>query len=249
MYWFRLIAPTVLASQLVLNAAVSDPAATNPQNGSSAAVGVTIPPVLRSLEPVDSGYLVLPGPSRPATPAVSSVVQRTFKTVAPVAKMAKIPTKLAEDPILRQPLPQPAAAAALPAKPAVPADVEREIALYCQKQIGHWKEADARGILGDPKRQRPAYDERKSMNGTIYAFPDPTGRYKDLELDFDRETGHLRSVFVYPPNLTWQECRRQWAGPFTAADAKNGRRFYSYTNRRLDVLVESAGKVVSLGLY
>ena len=28
-----------------------------------------------------------------------------------------------------------------------------------------------------------------------------------------------------------------------------GRKFYSYVNRRLDVLVDPAGKVISLGLY
>ena len=34
----------------------------------------------------------------------------------------------------------------------------------------------------------------------------------------------------------------------SAADAQ-GRKFYSYTNRRLDVLVDPDGKVISLGLY
>ena len=63
------------------------------------------------------------------------------------------------------------------------------------------------------------------------------------------KSGTLRTVFVYPPRLTWQECRRLWSGPVAAADAAQGRKFYSYTNRRLDVLVDPAGKVISLGWY
>jgi hypothetical protein len=163
--------------------------------------------------------------------------------------MAKLPTRLVEDPILRQPLPRIGVVGPTPSKPAIPPDLEGDLSLYCQKQIGHWKEADARRILGEPKGQRPAYDERKAINGTIYSFADPTGHNNDLELDFDRDSGKLRTLFVYPAHLTWQECRRLWAGPFSSADAKKGRTFYSYTKLRLDVLVDPAGKVVSLGWY
>jgi hypothetical protein len=164
--------------------------------------------------------------------------------------MAKLPARLVEDPLLRQPLPRTVVAAPpAPPKPAIPPDLEGDLSIYCQKQIGHWKEADARRILGEPKGQRPAYDERKAINGTIYAFVDPTGHNNDLELDFDRDSGNLRTVFVYPAHLTWQECRRLWPSPFSSADAKKGRIFYSYTKLRLDVLVDAAGKVVSLGWY
>jgi hypothetical protein len=266
MKWLRNLAPILLAGRLVLSAAISDPAPVNPEGGSGEAssggvvkLTATLPPVLRPLEPTESRRLVLPGPPKPAKPVtIANPVNPApaaevpnVKPVQPVAKMAVLPTKLVPDPILRQPLPRIPAAAPPPppVKPAMPPDLEREIALYCQKQIGHWKEADAWGILGNPKRQRPAYDEKRSVNGTIYAFSDPTGRYKDMELDFDRESGTLRTVFVYPPSLTWQDCRRKWAGPFTSADAREGRMFYSYTNRRLDVLVDAAGKVVSLGWY
>jgi hypothetical protein len=261
MNWFRIIAPILLAGRLASGAAISDPATPEGGSGSGSANGpvkltATLPPVLRPLEPAESRRLVLPGPPKSAKP--TEVPHPHFQTVAPVAKMALLPTKLAEDPILRRPLPRIPVSVAAPvpvpvsapaAKPPMPPDLEREIALYCQKQIGHWTESDARAFLGQPKRQRPAYDEKRSVNGTIYAFSDPTGRYQNLELDFDREAGTLRTVFCYPPHLTWQDCRRLWAGPFTSADAKQGRMFYSYTNRRLDVLVDAAGKVVSLGWY
>ena len=49
--------------------------------------------------------------------------------------------------------------------------------------------------------------------------------------------------------MTWQECRRLWGARVTAHKSNQGRTFYSYLNRRLDVLVDPAGAVISLGLY
>jgi hypothetical protein len=168
--------------------------------------------------------------------------------VPPVAKAVPLPGKLMEDAVIRRPLPvRPIPAPT--AKPSPVLDTGQEVAAYCQKQIGHWKESDARKLLGEPKRHRAAYDENKAVNGTIYAFDDPTSKYKQLELDFDLKSGVLRTVFVYPPRLTWQECRLVWNGPVAVADAAQGRKFYSYTNRHLDVLVDAAGKVISLGWY
>jgi len=115
--------------------------------------------------------------------------------------------------------------------------------------IGQWSADDASFLLGQPLRQRPAYGDNQSVNGQIYAFADPTGRYRELELDFESGSGLLRTVFVYPQNMSWQDCRRQWSGAVNATEANKGRKFYSYMDRRLDVLVDSAGKVISLGLY
>ena len=130
-----------------------------------------------------------------------------------------------------------------------PPAFEQNSALFCQKMIGQWTADDARFLLGQPLRQRPAYGDNQSVNGQIYAFADPTGHYKELELDFESGTGLLRTVFVYPQNMSWQDCRRQWSGAVSATEANKGRKFYSYMDRRLDVLVDSAGKVISLGLY
>lgn len=130
-----------------------------------------------------------------------------------------------------------------------PPAFEQNSALFCQKMIGEWTADDARFLLGQPVRERPAYGDNQTINGRIYAFPDPTGRYKELELDFESGTGLLRTVFVYPQNMTWQECRRQWGGEVSATEANKGRKFYSYMDRRLDVLVDPAGRVISLGLY
>jgi hypothetical protein len=136
-----------------------------------------------------------------------------------------------------------------PHKPAYPAGLATESAVFCQKQIGHWTLADARAILGEPQRQRPAIEDDSTENGHIYAFRDLTSRYKELELDFGKESGLLRSVFVYPWNLTWQDCRKLWGAHVSATEGNQGRIFYSYVNRHLDVLVEHDGKVISLGLY
>ena len=230
MQWFRLVCLAAAAGQLMGSGAAADRVATNQEGNSST---LKLPPVLRRSEPPDSGQITLPAPP-PVTPALKKLAP-----IPPVVKFAPLPGKLVEDAVLRQPvfLPSPLL------------EIKPEVAAYCQNQIGHWKERDARKLLGEPKRHRPAYDEKRAVNGTIYAFSDPTSKYKELELDFDLQSGSLRTVFVYPPRLTWQDCRRLWNGPVAAADAAQGRKFYSYTNRRLDVLVDPAGKVISLGWY
>ena len=121
--------------------------------------------------------------------------------------------------------------------------------MFCQRHIGQWTESDARALLGDPLARRPSLDENSVPNGEILAFADPTGRYRQLELDFDKEFGHLRTVFVYPRNLTWNECRHAWGSKVNATLANKGRKFYSYMDKKLDVLVDPSGKVISLGLY
>jgi hypothetical protein len=268
MKWFPLI---VLAAAASLTVSGS-PAADRPVEGGVTATMAKMPPVLRPLEPVDNRHLTLPGPKH-VVPVI-----KLLPPVPPVAKASPISNLIFEDYSLRQPVrvpvirtsvPKPAAPAAVApppvvtanAKPsplgpaAVPAAVKpaapatQPLADLCQQQIGHWKEKDAREALGAPLRQRPAYDEKKAVNGTIYAFADASNQYKELELDFDKKTGNLRTVFAYPLRLTWQDCRRQWTGSTTAADAAQGRKFYSYTNRRLDVLVDPGGKVISLGWY
>ena len=134
-------------------------------------------------------------------------------------------------------------------KPVYPSNVQKDSALYCQKLIGSWTFEDASMLLGEPRSSRPAFDDQQKQNGTIWAFSDPTGLYRQIELDFDSDSGTLRTVFGYPWSLTWSECRKIWGANVSAAEANKGRKFYSYLNRRLDVLVDTNGKVISLGLY
>ena len=230
--------------------------------------GHTQPPVLRPLEPADSVVFRLPIPPA-ATSGPVKKPARTIKIAKPVPVASPLATRLAFRPLPPLPdIPKPAPvtvaattpggtspAAPAPAVkpsapgPALPPEVAQEVAFFCQKQIGHWSEGDARKLLGQPVRTRSALDEKKRPDGKILAFHDPSGRYREIELDFESVSGALRSVFVYPNRLTWQEVRRRYQGEVSSADAPQGRKFYSYTNRRLDVLVDAQGKVISLGLY
>ena len=140
------------------------------------------------------------------------------------------------------------AATALP-QAAYPEDLDRDSGAFCQKQIGRWTERDARAVLGPPRGQRPAFNLENAEDGRVFAFSDPSGRHMQLELDFDGATGLLRTVFVYPWDMRWDDCRRLWGLNVSAARANKGRMFYSYLDHRVDVLVEPGGKVVSLGLY
>jgi len=197
-----------------------------------------VPPVLRGQDAAEVEVL-LPGKPVPQPETAKPAVEAPAAAALAPAETSK---------------------AGAPATPAItaprsstkvfyPPAFEQNSALFCQKMIGQWTADDARFLLGQPVRQRPAYGDNQSVNGHIFAFSDPTGRYKELELDFESGSGLLRTVFVYPLNMTWQECRRQWGGEVSATEANKGRKFYSYMDRRLDVLVDPAGRVISLGLY
>ncbi len=188
------------------------------------------PPVLRGAEPSDNQVITLPGAPAPALIAV----------IRPTPPVAPAPPPEATDdhrPLLRR-----------APKPVFPAEFERDSAVFCQKLIGLWTQPDAYNLFGEPLRERVVMNEEDKESGRIFAFSDPTGRYREIELDFAKD-GALRSVFVYPWKLTWTECRRLWGANVQSTPANKGRIFHSYVNRRLDVLVDPAGNVISLGLY
>ena len=197
--------------------------------GAEQTASVTLPPVLRNSEPRDSVVVTLPGqPPAPAPKAAS--LPATEVHLAP-------PPADPDRPVLRRP------------KREYPPEFERDSADYLNQQIGIWQQVDAQGLLGEPLGQRSSFADDQTVNGQIVAFSDPTGRYKQLELDFDRETGLLRTLFVYPLSMTWQDCRQEFGMNVRSTQANKGRTFYSYLDRRLDVLVDAAGKVISLGRY
>lgn len=200
-----------------------------------------VAPVLRNNEPADNRFVVLPG--GPAAKAFVEPPPPSSPDPRPVEvaeRREHAPAELNDPgrPILHR-----------APRPVFPQDFETDSGTFCQKQIGQWKELNALELFGTPAGDRAALDDSGQPNGRIYAFSDPTNRYKQLELDFDAETGALRTVFLYPWKMTWTDCRRIWGGNVSAADAAKGRKFYSYLNRRVDVLVDAAGKVISIGLY
>src|SRR5215472_14407114 len=79
----------------------------------------------------------------------------------------------------------------------LPAELKAESAIYLQRRLGDWQIRDARAILGEPRRRRDAYQDG-AVTGDIYAFRDPTNRYREFELLFDRQNKTLRSAFIYP---------------------------------------------------
>ncbi len=216
-----------------------------------------------------------PTPAASPKPASSQAAPGT-PTAAPKPAPAKsAPAKPAAAPKPVAPVaPKPAGTAADPHRPsdvagerdraadpnvdvvsfAAPEDTaastfEKEGAQFLHSRIGRWGVYDAQALLGKPRGQRPAVDENQAVNGRILAFADPSGRYQELELDFDKTTGLLRTVFVYPFDLTWEECQHRWGAKVSSTLANKGRTFYSYQDRRLDVLVAPGGRVISLGLY
>jgi hypothetical protein len=186
-------------------------------------------PVLRNAEPSDSVVVTLPG----VAPAAKPPAEPSSTTEVHLAPPAADPNR----PVLRRP------------KREYPPEFEHDSADYLNQQIGIWEQVDAQGLLGDPVSQRSSFADDQTVNGQIVAFTDPTGHYKQFELDFDNETGHLRTLFVYPLDMTWQACRHEYGVNVRSTQANKGRTFYSYLDRRLDVLVDSAGKVISLGMY
>ena len=264
MKWLQMVFPIALAGQLAIHAAA---------DGDKAQPKAT-PQAWHSSEPSDNVVLTLPGapaPPKPVAVPASVPSQPAPPAPAPTPAPARVPVsapgKPVEAAVRREPpkppvepethaiakSPKPAGTpkpVLTPDLPALPPGFAKDSAIFCQKQIGHWKAADARSLMGEPLRQRLAYgDDKKTANGRIYAFSDPSGRYRELELDFDKSTGNLRTVFSYPPKMSWAECLRLWGNKVAAADARQGRTFYSYLDRRLDVLVDQKGNVISLGLY
>jgi hypothetical protein len=153
-----------------------------------------------------------------------------------------VPPKIEEGPppVLRH---------AEPPAPEYPAAFRQDSVAYLETHLDQWQQPDAAALLGASLRQRASVDDEGKPNGVIYAYSDPLHRYREFELDFEGDYGKLRTVFVYPLKMSWRDCRRVYGSSVSTADAGSGRTFYSYLNRRLDVLVDAAGNVISLGMY
>ena len=198
--------------------------------GADQSAATNLPPVLRDSDPRDNVVVTLPGLAPPTAAVILGSSSTTEVRLEP-------PKADPDRPVLRRP------------KREYPPEFEHDSGSYLNGQIGIWQQIDAQGLLGDPQSQRPALADDQTVNGQIVAFEDPTGRYKQIELDFDRETGLLRTLFVYPHDMTWQDCRHNFGANVRSTQANKGRTFYSYLDRRLDVLVDADGKVISLGMY
>ena len=57
---------------------------------------------------------------------------------------------------------------------------------------------------------RDSFDDNGNPDGRTFAYSDPTDRYREVELDFARDTGLLGTVFLYLSKMCWAECHRTW---------------------------------------
>jgi hypothetical protein len=122
--------------------------------------------------------------------------------------------------------------------------------IFSEKRIGKWNANQMKLFLGDPTRHRPSIDARtKKENGSIFAYPDPTRKYRELELRYDEVTKKLTDIYVYPWNMTWDECKRLWGDTVETIKNPDGTRFYNYRNRRISVLADKSGKVINFGVF
>ncbi len=190
-----------------------------------------VPPVMRRLEIADNAVVRLPN----TAPKQASAAEAAKATPAPERPPASVKPALAQ--------------AKVKAKAELPEEFLLDSGTFCQKKIGRWTLAEARALLGAPVRERPSTDDAPAAAGRIYAFSDPTARNREIELDFGGKNGRLRTVYVYPWRMNWADCTRRWGANASSLQANKGRTFYSYQDRRLDVLVGPDGQVISVGLY
>ena len=154
-----------------------------------------------------------------------------------------------------EPAPEPTSASkpeptkvSAPAHPNVPDEMRKGSFIFLEKQMGAWKLEDAKGILGEPTRQRDALAGTK-VDGVIYAFPDPTNAMREFELNFGIDTGRLRAVYAYPYKGTLQEVQPIWGRKYKVTKMPNGNHSYVYQDRPAIIITDRNDVIVSLGVY
>jgi hypothetical protein len=171
-----------------------------------------------------------------------AAISLAFSGEAALAQeLASATSPLSGEPSYTRPLEEEAEA---PLEPELAA----ESGIYLQRRLGEWSREDARKVLGQPRRRRDAL-ENGAVTGDIFTFDDPSHRYREFELMFDRQSKTLRAVFIYPWRMTWDDCRELWGDDVNTTNLASGAIFRAYLSRRLDVLSDSQGKVINLGIY
>jgi hypothetical protein len=139
----------------------------------------------------------------------------------------------------------------------IPEDMRKGSFAYLERQMGVWSLVDAKAALGEPARQRDALAGTK-VDGTIFAFPDPTGAMREFELNFFQNTvytngesipGRLRAVYAYPYKATLPEAQALWGKKYREVKNPNGTRSFLYQDRRLIIVANRNDEIISLGVY
>jgi S1-C subfamily serine protease len=178
--------------------------------------------------PIDYAKGMLSSPSAPRSlAAIYEPEPEPEKASTPATATAASPTSAVLDPVKRE-----------------IADVG--IVSFLERKLGTWREDDARTLLGDPHGHRLGVGDPIP---DIYAYDDPTKAFKQIELLFNAKTHKLNNVFVYPWNMTWDQCKNLWGNDVRTTRNANGTRYYAYKHRNLGVLTNSSGGVISIGVF
>jgi hypothetical protein len=144
-----------------------------------------------------------------------------------------------------------AAKTAASSAPAIPDEMRRGAFAYLEKKMGVWKLDEARHVLGEPIRKRDAFAKAR-IDGVIYAFPDPTNVFAELELNFSTDPGILRSVYAHPGAvhpMRLEDAEQVWGRVHRQVKNANGTRNYFYDSRHLIVITDKGGTVLTLAVY
>jgi hypothetical protein len=122
---------------------------------------------------------------------------------------------------------------------------------YLASKMGVWTKEDAERELGQPSDRRDAI-ANNAVFGDIYKFTSPMPTFATIEISVSRKTNKVQAAYFYYANLVpWKAVEDKLGKNYQQQTMANGRPMYIYTfqNRQLSVLVDSADNVASIGLW
>jgi hypothetical protein len=140
-------------------------------------------------------------------------------------------------------------AAPVASKVAISEEMKKSSYWYVESKLNVWTKKEADAELGEPVRQRHAFDQKNNVIGEIYAYNDPTKLLREIELNFDSTTQKMLAIYGYPWDMTWAQCKGLWGDKVTTTKNADGSRFHTYKDRNLHVLVGKDERVVNLGSW
>jgi hypothetical protein len=117
-----------------------------------------------------------------------------------------------------------------------------------QAEINLWTTEDAAHALGTATSHRFGVFDNE-ITGDIFAYHDPTNRFREIELNFDAVSKRLAGVYLYPKDVTWPEYKRSLAGKAKISKKPDGSRLYTCEDSRVAVLVAPDGAVKKLTFW
>jgi hypothetical protein len=140
-------------------------------------------------------------------------------------------------------------AAPVVSKAAISEEMKKSSYWYVESKLNVWTKKEADAELGEPVRQRHAFDQKQNIIGEIYAYNDPTKLLREMELNFDSKTGKIVAIYGYPWDMTWTQCKALWGDKVTTSKNSDGTRFHNYKDRNLHVLIGKDERVINLGSW